>query len=161
MQHPLWLGYEMWLNMTVIKLSTKDFFSFFSSHAPIHTITQTSGLYSVTHIQTHLMETTSAQLTSCLQSSCKESCFCFQLPEPCQSLMFKSNCEFVWVWVGVFFKEVRDIAHMACWPGTSIYYKREVKLTVIKAVWKYGPETSQLLRLHRVESVCVWFIEDK
>lgn len=53
------------------------------------------------------------------------------------------------------FQEVRDIAHMACWPGTSIYYTREVKLTVIKAVWKYRPETSQLLTLHRAESVCM------
>lgn len=160
MQHPLWLGYEMWLNMTVIKLSTKVFFFMcaVSSHALAHTITQKTGLYSVTHIrtQTHPMETTSAW--TYILSPIILLGIMFLLPVtrtlPINDVQIPLR---VCVSVGLcgFFKEVRDIAHMARWPGTSIYYTREVKLTVVKAVWKYRPETRQLLTLHRAESVCM------
>lgn len=88
---------------------------FFFSHALTHTITQKTGLYSVTHIdmQAHPMETTSAQ--TYILSPIILLGVMFLLPVtrtlPITDVQIPLRvC--VWVCVCVF-KEVRDIAHMA------------------------------------------------
>lgn len=157
MQHPLWHGYKIWLNMTVIKLSTKVFFFFWSgTHTHHHTEDWSAFCHTHTHTDSPHGNDFSPNLHPVSNHPARSHVSASSYQNPANQWCSNPTASVCGgLGLCVFFKEVRDIAHMACWPGTSIYYTHEVKLTVVKAVWKYRPETRQLLTLHRAESVCM------